>query len=297
MKPRYLILAGTLTFLAGVLIQAPAALIYAWVAPEAQIPIGLIGITGTLTHGKAAQARYANQVLIAEVDWKLRPLNLLMAQLRYRLHSDKAPLILDGEISQGFGGTGFHQVKATGELHALAAAAGQAFVPVNGTLDLDLISLQLRDNWPMSADGIVQLNGIAWILGKEPVPLGDYQAQVRTEGDQIIAQINTRSGSVEIGGEARLKTTDRSYNYSLRLKPKADAPAMIANLVKQLGVADSAGFFHLNSADPSKSPSQPQPIAPAATPTPSPKKVSPAFPAPMPSSLGNLPRPPDSDFP
>ncbi|MDP9139204.1 MAG: type II secretion system protein N [Pseudomonadota bacterium] len=245
MKPRYLILAGTLTFLAGVLIQAPAALVYAWIAPKAQIPLGLIGITGTLTHGKAAQARYGNQVLIADVDWTLRPLNLLMAQLRYRLHSDKVPLILDGEVSQGFGGTGFHQMKATGDLRAMAEVAGQAFVPVNGTLDLDLISLQLRDDWPVSADGVAQLNGVAWTLSKEPVPLGDYQAQVRTEGDQIIAQISTRGGSVEIGGEARLKT-DRSYSYSLKLKPKADAPPMIVNLMKQLGTPDAQGSYTLN---------------------------------------------------
>jgi general secretion pathway protein N len=245
MKPRYLILAGTLTFLAGLLVQAPAALIYAWIAPQAQIRIGFIGITGTLTHGMAAQARYGSQVLTSDVGWTLKPLSLLMAQLRYRLHSDKAPLMLDGEISQGFGGTGFHRMRATGELRTLAAAAGQAFVPVNGTLDLDLVSLQLSDNWPTSAEGVVQLNGVAWTLGKEPVPLGDYRAEVRSEGDQITARISTTAGTVEIGGEAWLKT-DRSYSYALKLKPRADAPPMITNLMKQLGTPDAQGFYALD---------------------------------------------------
>ena len=32
-KPRYMILAGILAFVAGVIVQAPAALLYGWLAP------------------------------------------------------------------------------------------------------------------------------------------------------------------------------------------------------------------------------------------------------------------------
>lgn len=245
MKTRHLIIAGVLTFVVGILVQAPAVLLYAWIAPKAALPVGLLGLDGTLTHGRAAQIRYGGDVLVADVDWTLKPLNLLLAKLSYQLHSGSPPLMLDGRISQGFGGTDLSQLTANGELRALAAAAGQSFVPVNGAVALDMASLRLRGNWPVSAEGSLQLNNLEWTLGKEPAPLGNYQVVVTTEDDQIVAKIASLAGSVDVSGEARLKP-DRSYSYAFKLKPKADAPPMIANLMKQLGAPDAEGFYSLN---------------------------------------------------
>ncbi len=259
MKPHYLILAGALSFVVGILVQAPAALLYAWLAPKLEAPVQLLGITGTLTRGAVTQIRQNNQLVAADVDWTLRPLSLLLAQLRYQLQSDKAPLMFTGEVSQGISGTSLRQVNANSELRALAAAADQAFVPVNGTASLDLAELKLRDGWPVTAEGLVRLGGVAWTLGKEPVSLGDFQAQLRTEDDQIIAQISTTGGNVEVNGEARLRN-DRSYDYALKLKSKADAPPMIANLMRQLGNPDGQGYYTLEKRG---SAPQPEPVVDA----------------------------------
>lgn len=243
-KRRYMVLAGVLTFIVGVLVQAPAAMLYGWIAPRVGLPIQLRGIDGTLTKGQSEQLRYANRVAAEDIEWTLKPLGLLMAQLRYRLHSDKPPLIVDGVVSTGLGGTSLRQLQATAELRTLAAIAGQAFLPINGTASLDLNTLELREQWPVTAEGVVRVNGAAWALGKDPVPLGDFQAQLSTEGDEVIAAISTIGGSVEISGDARLKT-DRSYSYAFKLKPKSDAPPMIANLMSQLGAPDAQGYYTL----------------------------------------------------
>lgn len=239
-----MMLAGVLAFVAGIAVQAPAALLYGWIAPRTNLPIQLRGIDGTLTQGKSEQLRYENRVAATDIEWTLKPLGLLLAQLRYELHSGKPPLIVDGVISSGLGGTTLYNVRATAELGALAALAGQAFLPMNGTVNLDLATLKLREQWPVNAEGSAGVSGVAWALGKEPVPLGDYDAQLRTEGDEVIASISTRGGSVEISGDARVKS-DRSYSYAFKLKPKADAPPMIANLMKQLGAPDAQGYYTL----------------------------------------------------
>ena len=103
-KPRYMVLAGVLTFVAGVIVQAPAALIYGWLAPKAGLPVQLRGVGGTLTQGKSEQLRYDGKIAATDVEWTLQPLGLLLAQLRYQLHSAKPPLIIDGVVSSGLGG-------------------------------------------------------------------------------------------------------------------------------------------------------------------------------------------------
>ncbi|HEY1076117.1 MAG TPA: type II secretion system protein N [Fontimonas sp.] len=249
MKTRHLIIAGILTFVVGLLVQAPAALLYAWIAPKAGLPVNVLGVDGTLTQGRATQIRFGNQVLVADIDWTLRPLGLLLGRLSYQLHSGTPPLLIDGKVSQGLTGTAFSPLVANGELRTLAAAAGQNFIPVNGVINLDLSSLQLRKDWPVAAEGTLQLNNLEWTLGKQPAPLGSYQAVLTTEDDQIVARISSLAGSVDISGEARAKP-DRSYAYALKLKPKPDAPPMIANLMKQLGTPDAQGYYSLrNSVD------------------------------------------------
>lgn len=249
MKTRHLMIAGALTFIVGVLVQAPAALLYAWIAPKAAMPVDVLGVNGTLTQGRATQIRLGSQVLVADIDWTLKPLSMLLGRLSYQLHSGTPPLMIDGTVSQSLMSTAFSQLTANGELRTLAAAAGQSFIPVNGVVNLDLASLQLRNNWPVSAEGSLQLNNLVWALGKDPASLGSYQAVLSTEDDQIVARISSLQGSVDVNGEARVKP-DRSYSYSLKLKPKADAPPMIANLMKQLGTPDAEGYYSLqNSVD------------------------------------------------
>lgn len=283
-----MVLAGALSFVVGAMAQAPAALLYGWIAPRANLPVQLLGIEGTLTQGRSAQLRYANQTAAEAVEWHFQPLGLLLARLSYQLQSEKPPLIAAGKVSLGPGGTRIRQLQANTELRNLAAAVGQAFLPLNGSVSIDLASARLKDGWPVDAEGVVQLNGVAWTLGKDPVVLGSYQAELRSGEDQIVATITTLGGSVEVDGTATAHA-DRRYDYALRLRAKPDAPPMIANLLRQLGAPDAAGYYLLSRQGQSESQNQTAPPSAAAN------ADEPAAPAPAPAAPSRTPLPKNYD--
>lgn len=248
MTTRRLLIVAAAVFVLGLLAQAPAAIVYGWTfARTPDAPVRLYGTAGTIVSGSAVQVTRGNQTLLADLHWSLRPWTLPLGRLGYRLSTSSAPLLLDGEVSVGLGGTRARKLKASGELRALAAAAGQAFVPVAGQVGVDLQSLRLRDGWPSAAVGQLRVVGLSWALARQPIALGDYQVDLDTEDGDIVAQISTLAGVLDASGDARLKP-DRSYELNLQLRPRPDAPPMVANLLRSIGTPDAQGYYRLRRA-------------------------------------------------
>lgn len=245
MTSRHLLIAAAVTFIVGLLAQAPAAIVYGWtLGRQADAPLRLYGVEGALLSGTAVQAARGTQTVLSDLHWVLRPWTLLLGRATYRLTTSSAPILLDGEAGVGLGGTRISNLKASGELRALAAVAGQSFVPMIGQVGLDLQQLRLRDGWPSQAEGQLRVIGLGWALAREPVALGDYQAEVRTEDQDLVALVSTLNGVLDVNGDVRLKP-DRSYELSLQLRPRPQAPPMVVNLLRSLGTPDPQGFYRL----------------------------------------------------
>jgi general secretion pathway protein N len=276
MKPIHLLIVGILVLLTGLLIHAPAAVVYAWtLGARTDLPVRVHGIRGQLFAGSAAQLSYGNRPIASDLHWKLRPASLLLGRAAFHVRSGGAPLLFDGVLASGLGGTRVSGLKASGELRALAALAGQSFIPVNGQAGIDLDHLLLKDQWPHAAEGRIQLLSLSWALG-QPVVLGDFEAQLRSEDGNIIAAVTTLSGVVDVLGDARLNT-DRSYAVDLRLRPRTDAPPMLINMLQSLGPADSEGYHRLRQGAGL--------VAPVVTPAPTPQQPGPGTaPSPKPTA-------------
>lgn len=270
MKLRYILLASGFAFLAALLIQTPAALVYAWTfARQPEAPVLLYGVDGTAITGSALQASRGTQALLRQLTWQWQPSALLLGRAAYHLQTQAPPLLLDGSLAVGLGGTRVSNLKASGELRSLAAMLGQTFVPLTGEVGLQVERLRLSDDWPVDAQGEVRAIGLAWALGREPVALGDYLAVVTTLDGDIVASVSTLSGVIDVGGEARLKP-DRSYEFDLKLRPRPDAPPMLANLLRQLGPTDAEGNYHLRRNGTGTVRTEPESPSPAAVDSPAP---------------------------
>ncbi len=244
MKLRHLLIAAALVFVCGLVLHTPAAVIYGWTHSDPATPLRLYGVEGTLVSGRAAQVAHSSQPLLAGLRWTLKPWSLLLGRASYQLTADGPPLLLDGIVASGLGGTRIGDLKASGDLRAVAAAAGQPFVPVSGQVGVDLQRLRLRDRWPSEAEGQLRVIGLKWALAREPVALGDYAADVRTDNGELVALISTLAGVVDVNGDARLKP-DRSYELTLQLRPRPEAPAMVTNLLRSIGAPDAQGYYRL----------------------------------------------------
>ncbi|PPE73156.1 hypothetical protein C3942_15165 [Solimonas fluminis] len=245
MKIRSLLLIG-LGFLAvALLVQAPAASVYAWLKPKDRpLPVELFGLEGRLVDGRVAGVVRNGSTLVSDLRWQLQPAQLLLGRVGLALQSTRDPVLLDGKLSVSPLGTlRLAGLRANGGLRPVAAAAGFPFVPLDGQLGLDIRQLRMAKGRLLQAEGTVDLQGLAWALG-QPTPLGDFRAEVTTEDGHIVAQLSSVSGPLELSGEARL-APDQSYELDLRARAKPGAPPMLPNLLMQMGPPDAQGFHRL----------------------------------------------------
>lgn len=244
MKRRHLLVIGVLVFLCSAVLQAPAATIYGWLAPEAA-SLQLTGISGTVSNGRAAQLSLGGQPAIGNLGWQFQPLQLLLGRASLRLSGGDQGTLVDGTVFALPSGTVVvRDFRLNGPVKALLTAFGQAFVPVEGTAGIDLSELRLRQAWPQSAAGTLTVRGLAWKLGRDPVPLGDFEALFENETGGIRATLRSLGGALELQGEGSVGL-DRRYATELRMKPKPDAQPLVTNLVKNLGAPDRQGWYRL----------------------------------------------------
>jgi len=254
MKTRTLILIGVLVFAWAVLVNAPAASVYAWLAPKAS-PLQLYGLEGSVAEGRVQTLESGGRPLLQNLQWTFQPWWLPLLRASFHVEGGGQDLNLKGRFAWVFGGINITGT-GTGSIKALATASGFPFVPIDGQASFDFDSLKLRKGFPKSADGFVELHGVAFTLGKDPLALGDFKATIgsakpaagSTGDDYIKIVIETLAGPLDASGEVHMQT-DRSYDYDLQLKAKDNADPALRNMLQSGGVGqpDAKGYYHLRS--------------------------------------------------
>ncbi|HKY91800.1 MAG TPA: type II secretion system protein N, partial [Nevskiaceae bacterium] len=246
MSRRSLLLLGLAVFLITALLRAPVATVHAYLAPRlGEGAVQPAGLSGTLSEGRMAQLAWSGRPLVRDLGWQLSPWWLLLGRASFSLDGGSEGMVVNGGVHVvPSGSISLSDFRVAGPLKPILAAMGQPFVPVDGTLGSDLKSLKLRKQWPVHADGTLIARGLVWKLGKEPVPLGDYEAVLEDVTGGVKATIRTVSGVLEVSGDAMV-SDDRSWELNLRMRPKPDAPPILPNLVRSIGQPDPQGFYHL----------------------------------------------------
>jgi len=246
MKLRRFLLVGTLVLILALVVKAPAAVLYGLFLPKDQaLPVQLYGLDGTLFQGRVAGIALNGRTLLGDLHWELHPLSLVLGRASLTLKTGKEPILLEGDASRSLlGNVGLQDFRVNSALRPLAATMGYPFIPVDGQIGITLDSLKASGNSIVAAEGSAQLVGLVWALGANPAPLGDFRADIVTEGEDIVARLASVAGSLDLSGEARL-LPDQSYTTDIKIKPKADAPPMVQNMLAQLGQPDAQGYYNL----------------------------------------------------
>lgn len=247
MKKRlWLGVAALLSFLLSLIALAPVATLFGWFNPPLGPPSGnfqVAGLEGTLYEGRVTAVTAAGRPLLERLHWKLSLRDLLLARLGVDLDASGVTLI-DGHVSRGFSTLRADQLRVAGSLQTVLIAAGQAYLPLDGSAQLQLDELKLRGDWPDAARGTLRIDKLAWSLSRDPLVLGSYEATFGPDGETLRAEVKTLSGPLEVSGSGSARP-DRSYELHLLLRPSAGAPPMIVNLLQSLGAPDAQGYYHL----------------------------------------------------
>lgn len=244
MRPFTLVFLGVVVFLLSAILLTPAAQLYTRLMPQ-QAGVQIQGLSGTVSEGAAAQVLVRNIPAVGDIHWKLQAWKLLLGKASFHISAGNNGLLVDGVASVVPSGTAsLENFRLNSPITALAASAGFPFVPVIGTIGVQVDSFKLRKGWPSHADAVATVRGLSWKLGRNPVLLGDFQAVVSDETGGIRALISTLEGPLEVSGEAHAKE-DRSWDLHIQMKPRPNAPPELSNIVSNLGQADTQGWYHL----------------------------------------------------
>jgi len=245
-KRRTLVLLGLAVFVASAAFLAPANVLHGWLATRlAANGVQLSGVDGSVSRGRVAQVGLNGNLLVRDLDWTMRRWHLLLGRASFALAGGRDGTLVDGTASVLLSGAlDLTDFRLALPVQQGFAAAGYPFVPVQGQLGLDLEHLKLREGWPDKGKGTLAVRGLAWKLGREPVPLGDYEAVLDEELGGVKADVRTLGGTLEVTGKGHLGA-DRRYELHLQMRPKPNAPPMVQNLVRNLGQPDAQGWYHL----------------------------------------------------
>ena len=245
-RRRWLIIAGLLAALVSAVLGAPAPYLFAWFAPT-DLPVTVSGMDGTLRQASIRAVSHQGRVVARDVEWGWRPSSLLRLGTGWNLRF-AGPVT--GEAALDVSVTGrlsLSKLRAAGDLPGLMAAAGFGGLPLQGQMAARIDTFAIDgEGRPSSLQGHSELLGLSWAVGREPLVIGDFRAELATSEDgTLVATISAPERSpVEAIGEARLQP-DGVYQADVRVRARDNASEQVRSILGIIGRPDAQGYYRL----------------------------------------------------
>lgn len=234
--------AGTV-FVLTLIANIPAALLYSAFKPKVS-QLQVYGLQGPWAAGQLSGITASNRLVAQDLRWRIQPWWLLLGRASLWLEGGGELATLQGQASVSPLALRLSDFRLAGEVKRLAALANFSYLPVSGQAGAQIDQLILKKGRIDTLSGHIDLRNLAWTLAREPLPLGDFQIELLTTPEALIARISSPSGPLEAEGEARL-FPDQRYESDIRLRPKPGASETLRNYLRSLGPADPDGYQHL----------------------------------------------------
>ena len=239
MSKRWLLVAGFLAFVIGVIAIFPARVAYRWFAPPT---VTLAGIEGTIWSGRADHASVSG-VYVRNLEWSARPFSLLLVRPTYHARGELVSGFVEGVFSVGIGNRiRMEDVSASMSLAALAEAMNMP--QLAGTANLRLDTLEIRDGLPVAATGTVEVSELFAPTVYRRAPIGGYRAEFFTQPEGIVPSVEDTDGIIDVAGSLTVGD-DRNYVFLAAIAPKDGADEGLKEQMRFLGTPDERGQYEL----------------------------------------------------
>lgn len=232
---RRLILLGAVIFCVGVVALFPASVAYQWFVPPS---VQLSGISGTVWSGRATQAQ-VNGFFADNLDWRWKPSSLFGLRIAYGLSMNPAGGVFEGDAAVLPGGN----VRVSNATGGIALSSLNGVLPlggIDGNVRLDLDELELRDGFPVAADGTVDILGLV-ARNLSPAPVGDFRIVLSGDDGNLLGRIESLDGSLNIDAELSM-SPDRSYVLEGLVGPTPQTSRTVVQQLEFLGSANAEGL-------------------------------------------------------
>lgn len=230
-------------YLAGLVTLFPASLAMRWFVP-AMPGITLGNADGTVWNGHISGIGYRGWNIGAAA-WSLEPLSLLQLSVGADVlieREGRGPVSANVRITP--------ETMAFGALRGavtLAELGKAGILPsniANGEIILNLDRLEVQNDLPVAADGVIGLTELQSAL-LPGVALGSFEAELETTDAGIEATFHELEAPLDIAGQALVKP-DGSYTVSGSITPTPETPEQLRRGLMLLGQPDASGRYAFN---------------------------------------------------
>lgn len=202
-----LILCFVVALLAGLVISAPARLVYDALAP-AGVQAGRV--QGSVWRGQALRVRVGDTVL-RQVETALEPTSLLSGRPRVAMTVTDAQVQLTARVSAA--GEGIRMVDAQGLVSvSVLPVLADLPVPADSIVRLDGVSFTLdRQGRCVSAEGAMMSPALADAGARYDLDLPILDMTVSCDGEVLALDLSGQSAVVDLEGVIRLDASTPSY--------------------------------------------------------------------------------------
>ena len=235
-SPRGLLLLAVLTLVVGLIVMLPARVAYQWLSPP---QLALSGISGTAWRG-AADAAETSGIVLRDISWSVRPLQLLTGRLVYKVNGAPVSGFIEGDVFVGIGRSFDLWSEGVRASLPLQAFAGVLNLPgLSGNSSLQFEQIELSDGKPVKLDGVLDIaNLVAPRITRGSI--GGYRVEFFSESDGVSASVEDTDGVIDIAGSLQLKS-DGSYQLLAQIIAKASTPADLRRQIERLPPVDDRG--------------------------------------------------------
>jgi len=236
-RSRFVII-GVITLVLGLLIIFPARVAHHWFTPEV---VAISGIQGSIWRGHALEGEIGG-IYVRNLNWRMRPWQLLTGELAYDIEADAVSGFVNGEVAIGVGGSAsIRNLTASMSLQSMQSIVGMP--GLDGTANLQFERLVFENGIPVAAVGTLEVaNLVAPLIHRSSV--GGFRAEFFTQESGIVASVEDTDAVVDLAGSLSV-SLDRTYQFLAQVAPKGTTPANLREQMRFLGTPNERGQYEL----------------------------------------------------
>ena len=229
----------TVLLLLALLVSAPARLIIHLLPADAVI---MQGVQGTLWRGQATRVLVASgsgYLHLGEIEWRLRPLSLLLFSPQLDLDSRWGLQRFTGSVFLGAGDV----IELENVDALLDAGLLREYAPLElvGSVSVQLQQLTIEAGMTRAGAGRLVWQDGGWVSPQGQRPLGSYALDfTQQRGEPLNAQVITLEGDVRAEGSIQL--LERNYDIDIRLSGPGLTDPQLRQALQLVAAPQADGF-------------------------------------------------------